>query len=331
MGKLTTFGINSICDNYIEFNSLDNITEIYNLIKANTNFYILGGGSNTIFVHDFKGLVLKVQLKGKSLLNETESSVLVESYAGENWDEWVAWTLENGYYGLENLTAIPGEVGACPIQNIGAYGAEVKDFIEEVEFLNLETGKIQTLTNAECAFGYRDSIFKQTLKSKVIILKVRFRLSKLENLNIAYSDIANEISKQAIQKLDAVLLSNIIRTIRERKLPDPKQLGNAGSFFKNPIIARSAFTPIIEKHPTMPHYDLPKGEVKIAAGWLIEQCGWKGKSIGGCAVHENQALVIVNKGNANYTDITSIVKKIQDDVYLKFGVKISPEVNMVGI
>ncbi|HAI79811.1 MAG TPA: UDP-N-acetylenolpyruvoylglucosamine reductase, partial [Chryseobacterium sp.] len=290
----------------------------------------LGGGSNILFTQDFGGLVIKLNLKGISeeFLNENE--VLVTAKAGENWHEFVQFCLSENYGGLENLSLIPGNVGTSPMQNIGAYGTEIKDTFVKCKVLNIETLEIEEFNKEECGFGYRDSIFKREGKGKYVILEVTFKLStKNHQIKTEYGAIKNELDKLGIENPTIQDVSRAVISIRQSKLPDPQILGNAGSFFKNPTIPLQQFTEVQNSYPQMPNY--PNGEmVKIPAGWLIEQCGWKGKQVGNVASHELQALVIVNKtGNATGKEIYDFSTMIIESVKDKFGIVLEREVNIV--
>lgn len=289
----------------------------------------LGGGSNVLFVDDFKGWVLKNEILGKELLSEQDDFVELLVGSGENWHEFVIWSLDQGYCGLENLSLIPGSVGAAPIQNIGAYGVEVKDVITKVEGYDLD-GQFRVFENSACEFGYRESIFKLKLLDRFFITRVGFRLSKTAELNLDYGPIQQELKKREIHNPTSKDVSNVVIDIRRSKLPDPKDLGNAGSFFKNPVVAKALFRELLSQYPDIPHYATEDDEeIKIPAGWLIEKAGWKGVQDGQAGVHKNQALVLVNLGQAKGIQICELSKKIQEDVFEKFGVSLVPEVRMV--
>ena len=330
LGKLTTFGIHALADEFWEIQNRHELNMALDYIVGKSkNYFILGGGSNTIFLKDFNGIVLQIRTKGISILNNSNDDVLIEVESGEIWDDFVKWTVEKNFYGLENLAAIPGTVGASPIQNIGAYGSEVKDTIESVEYIEILSGKIFRINNIDCKFGYRNSIFKEELKNKVVILSVRFRLSKNKLLKMDYFDVKEELKEYNLNDINSLSIYNAISTIRGRKLPDPKIVGNSGSFFKNPVITKELFNHLINKFPDLKYFYQNESEYKLAAGWMIEKSGWKGKSHGGCKVHENQALVITNAGNAKALDLLEIIEMIKQDVYRNFSVNIEPEVNLV--
>ncbi len=320
----------------------------------------LGGGSNILFTNDFAGIVIKINSKGIEIREEDDLQVLVTAEAGENWDEFVQYCVDRGWAGLENLSMIPGKVGAAPIQNIGAYGVEVKDVIESVRVAEIDSGKQRRLTNEECQFGYRDSIFKRALKGKVIILNVTFKLKKVDNalytgvagiqgkgatgqqgdeatgafvLRLDYGDIRAELKKLDVTDPTIRDVRQAICNIRRRKLPDPAEIGNAGSFFKNPVVGKDVFSSLKELYPGIPFYpqSLVVNEfVKIPAAWLIEQCGWKGFRTGDAGVHPNQPLVLVNYGTANGQQIIGLANQIMDSVFQKFGISLETEVNVIN-
>lgn len=329
--NLNTFGVDVSAKYFAEVNDVDDLKYAIEFAKINHfEILFLGGGSNILFTEDFGGLVIKLDLKGISeeFLNENE--VLVTAKAGENWHEFVQFCLSENYGGLENLSLIPGNVGTSPMQNIGAYGTEIKDTFEKCKVLNIETLEIEEFNKEECGFGYRDSIFKGEAKGKYVILEVTFKLStKNHQIKTEYGAIKNELDKLGIENPTIQDVSRAVISIRQSKLPDPQILGNAGSFFKNPTIPLQQFTEVQNSYPQMPNY--PNGEmVKIPAGWLIEQCGWKGKQVGNVASHELQALVIVNKtGNATGKEIYDFSTMIIESVKDKFGIGLEREVNIV--
>ena len=307
--------------------------------------FMLGGGSNIVLTGDVKPLVLKVEIKGMRLLSETAKHYVVEAGAGENWHDLVAWTLDNGYPGLENMAMIPGTVGASPVQNIGAYGVELQDRFESLDAIDLQTGQVFTLNAAQCAFGYRDSVFKrggaiatgdtaQTglgLKNRALILRVRFALPKAWKPVLGYADIEKKMAEHACTQPTARQLFDWVCAIRRAKLPDPDVIGNAGSFFKNPTVTPEQCADIIARDPKVVHYRMDDGSVKLAAGWLIDSCGWKGKSVGQAGVYEKQALVLVNRGagtdgnGATGGEVMTLAKAIQTSVYERFGILLEPE------
>ena len=288
----------------------------------------IGGGSNLLFTGDFDGMVLHSAIKGYEVVDETDDEVHVRVGAGEVWDDFVAYTVAQGWYGAENLSLIPGEVGASAVQNIGAYGVEAKDLIIEVETLEVASGTPRIFTNEECGYAYRESVFKKDLKGKYIVTRVVYRLKKMPSFRLDYGNVRAELEKRGCE----LTLANVRQTIidiRESKLPDPKVQGNAGSFFMNPIVSRSLFDSLLEEYPQMPHYEVDAERVKIPAAWMIDQCGWKGKRLGNAGVHTKQALVLVNCGGATGQEIIRLSEEIQKSVFDKFGVRISPEVNFI--
>lgn len=331
-----TFGIDAKAKYFAEVSSeqelIDILNEFKNLNLENPQRFpllFLGGGSNILFTKDFEGLAIKLNLKGIREEMMSEDEVLVTAKAGENWHQFVLYGLEKNYGGLENLSLIPGNVGTSPMQNIGAYGAEIKDTFVSCKVLNLETLEIETFDKEECKFGYRDSIFKQE-KGKYVILEVTFCLStKNHKIKIEYGAIKQELEKEGIKNPTIQDVSKAVIAIRQSKLPNPKETGNAGSFFKNPTIAKAQFEALQKQFPDIHFY--PSGEmVKIPAGWLIEQCGWKGKQVGNVATHGKQALVIINKtGNATGKDVFDFSKEIINSVKEKFGIELEREVNIV--
>ena len=328
--KLNTFGIDVKCKLFYEINHKTNLKE---LIKSNqfkqNNYLILGGGSNILFTKDYDGLIIKNEIKGIDIIEEDEKTKKVKVGAGENWHQFVLWTIKNELSGVENLALIPGNVGASPIQNIGAYGVEVKDFIDKIWAINLKNGKEKIFTNSECKFKYRDSIFKNELKNQYIILYVSFKLSKLPMLNTKYNDINNELLSLSLEK-STENICNAVINIRKRKLPDPKEIGNCGSFFKNPVIEKVKFEHLQKLYPNIIGYKISNTQVKLAAGWLIDQCGWKGYRDKDAGVHKNQALVLVNYGEATGQEIINLAQEIQNSVKKKFDINIYPEVNIIG-
>jgi UDP-N-acetylmuramate dehydrogenase len=309
-------------------------------LKAAPRF-VLGGGSNIVLTGDVKPLVLKVEIMGKRLVGETAKAWIVEAGAGENWHDLVTWTLQNGYPGLENLALIPGTVGASPVQNIGAYGVELQDRFESLDAVDLTTGQAFTLNAAQCAFGYRDSVFKHSsavpgpaghgfgLADKALITRVRFALPKAWKAVLGYADIEKKMQQLSVQAPEAMQIYEWICEIRKAKLPDPQVIGNAGSFFKNPTVSPEQCADIIQREPKIVHYHLADGSVKLAAGWLIDACGWKGKSIGNAGVYEKQALVLVNRGGTadpvTGGEVMTLAKSIQTSVYERFGILLEPE------
>lgn len=324
-----TFGIEAKAKEFVTVHSTDELIEILQQYPTSKKF-ILGGGSNMLLTQDIDALVIHLDLKGKKVIDENEDFVWVESQAGENWHEFVLWTIDQNFGGLENLSLIPGNVGTTPIQNIGAYGVEIKDTFVLCEAIHIETQELLVFTNEKCKFGYRDSIFKNEIKDEFIITSVVFKLTKHNHkLNTSYGAIEAELEKQHIKNPSLKDVSNAVITIRQSKLPNPKELGNSGSFFKNPVILKSDFEKIQQKFPDIPHYVVSETEVKVPAGWLIEQAGFKGKRFGDAGIHKNQALVLVNYGNATGQEILEVSKNIQRTIFETYGISIEAEVNII--
>ena len=286
---------------------------------------VLGGGSNLVFTGDFRGLVLKIAIAGRRLVREDANAWYVEAGAGENWHAFVRWTLAQGWPGLENLSLVPGTAGAAPIQNIGAYGLEVSERFDSLTAVSLDTGACFRLDAAGCRFGYRDSIFKHAQAGRSAIVAVTFRLPKRWQPVTRYAELADELAARGIIDPTPLDVSDAVIAIRRRKLPDPACLGNAGSFFKNPIVDAAALARLAAAHPGLPRYPQPDGTFKLAAGWLIDRCGWKGRDLGPVGAYEKQALVLVNRGGAHGRDVQRIARAIQDDVAARFGVRLEPE------
>ena len=295
--------------------------------------FVLGGGSNVVLTGDVKPLVLKVEVPGRRVLDDGPRATILEAGAGENWHDFVDWTLEQGFAGLENLALIPGTVGASPVQNIGAYGVELQDRFESLDAIDLVTGKSFTLDAGQCAFGYRDSVFKHVaakegdfgLAGRALILRVRFRLPKPWRPVLGYVDLERKRQESGIREPSARQVRDWVCAIRSAKLPDPRVIGNAGSFFKNPTVTPEQCQDIIAREPGIVHYPMPDGSVKLAAGWLIDACGWKGKSVGNAGVYERQALVLVNRGGATGGEVVTLARAIQTSVYERFGIRLEPE------
>ncbi|MBA2673360.1 UDP-N-acetylmuramate dehydrogenase [Ramlibacter sp.] len=295
--------------------------------------FVLGGGSNIVLTGDVKATVLKVEVMGKRVVDDGPRSTLVEAGAGENWHELVAWTMEQGLGGMENLALIPGTVGASPVQNIGAYGIELQDRFDSLDAIDLLTGRVFALDATQCAFGYRDSVFKHSpardsdfgLAGRALILRVRFRLPKPWKPVLGYLDLQRKMAETGIKEPTARQIFDWVCAIRGAKLPDPRQIGNAGSFFKNPTVTPEQCQDIIARDPAIVHYRMPDGTVKLAAGWLIDACGWKGKSVGQAGVYEKQALVLVNRGGATGGEVVTLARAIQTSVYERFGIRLEPE------
>lgn len=324
-----TFGIDVKAKQFISVTSVDDLKSIYSSLN-NLPKFILGGGSNMLLTKDIEALVIHINLKGKEIILQNDEDVLVKANAGENWHEFVLWTLEKGFGGLENLSLIPGNVGTSPIQNIGAYGVELKDTFHSCDALNLETLEIETFTNSSCQFDYRNSIFKQEAKGKYIILSVVFKLTtKNHVLHTNYGAIMSELEQMQITNPTIQDISNAVISIRKSKLPDPIEIGNSGSFFKNPILSTESFLKLKDNFPDVPHYMVSKDEVKVPAGWLIETAGFKGKTLGNYGVHKKQALVLVNYGGASGNDILELSQLIQHTILRLFDIVIEAEVNII--
>lgn len=324
-----TFGIEAKAKQFVAVHNLDELQAVLKNHSSEKKF-ILGGGSNMLLTQDINALVIHIDLKGKKIIKEDDDFVWVESQAGENWHEFVLWTIDQNFGGLENMSLIPGNVGTTPVQNIGAYGAEIKDTFVSCDAMNIETQEVKTFTKDECKFGYRESIFKQEAKDKFIITSVIFKLKKHSHIiNIDYGDIKAELSKNNVNNPTIKDVSNAVIAIRNTKLPNPKELGNSGSFFKNPVISKELFEKVQAKFPEVKHFEVSPTEVKVPAGWLIENAGLKGYRNGYAGVHKNQALVLVNYGNATGQDILNLSKYVQKTVFDKYGIAIEAEVNVI--
>ena len=324
-----TFGIDVTAKSFVSVTTTEDLVAV---LKAHQNesHFIIGGGSNMLLTQDINDLVIHIDLKGKQVIQEEDNHVFIQCNAGENWHEFVLWTINQNYGGLENMSLIPGNVGTSPIQNIGAYGVELKDHFFSCEALNLETFKVETFLNKDCNFGYRNSIFKNETKDKYIILNVTFKLTSTNhNLKVDYGAIKDELSQNTITNPTIKDISKAVIAIRESKLPDPKKIGNSGSFFKNPVIPTEAFNELLKNFPKAPSYKVSDTEVKVPAGWLIETAGFKGKTFGNYGVHKKQALVLVNYGGATGNDILKLSQLIQLTVKRIFNIDIEAEVNVV--
>ncbi len=322
-----TFRIDVSALFFVEVNSKEDLLELIQteVFKTNKRF-VLGGGSNLLLTQNFDGLVIRLGIRGISVCEEGDD-VFVQAGAAENWHQFVQHCVNNGYAGLENLSLIPGTVGASPIQNIGAYGVEMKDHFYSLEAFELSSGEIKKFNKEQCEFGYRESVFKNKLKGQYIITSVVFKLSKTPSLKLHYGAIEEELKKRNITQPSIKDVSQVVSEIRVSKLPDPSTIGNSGSFFKNPVIDATQFKELLSKHPDVVNYPAAEGKVKLAAGWLIEQCGWKGKQIGQVGTWKNQALVIVNHGTASGKEIFDFSELIIASVYERFGVTLEREVN----
>ena len=325
-----TFGIDQSCKKIYEPETIDDLHNILATIKKDP-LLIIGGGSNLLLTKDFEGNVLHLKIKGieATPYSQEQNSVLLRCGAGETWDDIVVYAVSHGYYGIENLSIIPGEVGASAVQNIGAYGIEVKDYIYQIEAIEIESGNEVMIHPENCDYAYRYSRFKNEWKGKYVITYVTYKLKTVFTPYTQYGNIQNILTQKGITNPTAKDIRDAIIDVRNAKLPDPKVEGNAGSFFINPIIPKEKFKELLNQYPDMPHYNVSENKEKIPAGWMIEQCGWKGKSLGPAGVHHKQALVLVNKGNAKGADIVRLCKQIQEDVFAKFGIRISPEVNII--
>lgn len=326
-----TFAIDTKAKYFARFTSAGELREVLNSpIATHNSKLILGGGSNVLFTNDFNGIVLKNELCGIELVKEDARHYYVKAAAGENWNSFVMHCINHNYAGLENLSLIPGNVGASPMQNIGAYGVEVKDVFESLEAMNKSDLSVHTFSANDCEFGYRESVFKRKYKDKFVILNVTFRLNKQPVFNISYGAIEQELEKMNVQDLSIKAISQAVINIRTSKLPDPKQIGNAGSFFKNPVITKKHFDELKIEYATMPGYVAGEAHMKVAAGWLIEQCGWKGYRKNDYGVHAKQALVLVNYGNASGEEIYNLSTEIINSVQQKFSIMLEREVNIVN-
>lgn len=322
-----TFHVEAIALQFVEINKLNDLEEMFeqDMLKSD-EIFILGAGSNILFTKNCDGLVLFNQLKGIEKNLEDEDHIVLSVRGGENWSELVDFTVDHGWGGLENLSLIPGTVGAAPVQNIGAYGVELKEVLVEVEAFDLHTGETRTFLNTECEFSYRDSIFKSKYRGRYFITDITIRLRKNPKINIEYTPLKNKFSKRDPDSISVKEVSNAVKEIRNSKLPDPEKLGNAGSFFKNPVVQFSNIEELIAKFPDMPFYKIEEDYYKVAAGWLIEKTGWKGRRIGDAGVHEKQALVLVNYGKATGLELLNLSEGIQSAVYAKFGITLDREV-----
>jgi UDP-N-acetylmuramate dehydrogenase len=328
--NFNTFGVDVNARYFVEINHEDDLVELFlDPQWQQTERLVLGGGSNMLLISDFDGLVIRLNIRGiEHRINHDE--VFVEAGAGEVWNDLVNFCVARNYAGLENLSLIPGSVGASPIQNIGAYGVELKDIFYSCKAFEIATGQFKTFTKEDCKFGYRESIFKSELKGLYIIVSVKFQLSLISNLNLSYGAIGQELTTRHIIEPTIKDVSQVVSHIRVAKLPDPSTIGNAGSFFKNPVITGDEFAPLHTKFPDVVNYPASDGHVKLAAGWLIEQCGWKGKVVGNTGTWKNQALVLVNHGGATGQEVYNFSSQIIDSVYSKFGVTLQREVNIIG-
>lgn len=339
-----TFGIDAKCKRFLEYSSVEDAQEIARMLTPEDQpILIVGGGSNLLLTHDYPGTVIHSAIKGILMTSNPEEIMAVDSGisdsigkqdvflkcgSGEVFDDVVDFAVKHGLHGAENLSIIPGDVGACAVQNIGAYGVEAKDIIFRVEAVEIASGKVVTFDNADCEYSYRQSKFKHEWRDKYLMTHVVFRLSKVFAPDLDYGNIRKSLAEHGINQPTAEQLRDVIIEIRNSKLPDPKVLGNAGSFFMNPIIDRLKFEALQTRYPDIPHYDVDEERVKVPAGWMIDQCGWKGKSLGRAGVHDKQALVLVNRGGATGKEVVQLCEAIRKDVFEKFGIDIHPEVNI---
>jgi UDP-N-acetylmuramate dehydrogenase len=327
--QYNTFGLDVKASHFIKINSLEALKEIYKNTNLPNKKLILGGGSNILLLNDFVGLVLKIEFEGIQKISENKDEVRIKAGAGVGWHAFVMYCIAHNWAGIENLSLIPGTVGAAPMQNIGAYGVEIKDVFYSLEALNLETLEVETFDALQCKFGYRESYFKHEGKGKYVILNVTFRLSKKPDFKTSYGVINDTLAEMGITDLSIGAISQAVIKIRQSKLPDPAEIGNSGSFFKNPEVSFDVFEAFHSKFPAAPFYKISEDMYKIPAGWLIEQAGWKGHRRGEIGVHAKQALVLVNYGNGIGENIRTLAFEIRDSVFQKFGIDIQPEVNFI--
>lgn len=328
--NFNTFHVDVHASFLIRINNENEIVESFEFAKAkNLNYMILGGGSNVLFLHDFDGVIFQPVNKGIEIVDENRDEVIIQIQAGESWDDVVRFSIDNNFFGIENLSAIPGSAGAAPIQNIGAYGVEVKDSLISVLGMKISSAKKLILTNQDCEFGYRNSIFKRELKNDFLITSIRLKLSKIPKVNLSYSNLSEYFSSKKMSEISSKEISAVIRKIRESKLPNPEMLGNAGSFFKNPVVSKLKYDELESQFDSIPSFIINENEVKIPAGWLIEKCGFKGKRIGNVGTYEKQSLIIVNYSNATGKEIKSFAEKIRSEVKMKFGINLEYEVNII--
>jgi len=326
-----TFGVEAIAKYFAVASNQDEVREILNWTKENNQkILLLSGGSNMLIVNDWDGLALKIEMHGIEIVESNEDEAIVKVNSAEVWNDFVQWCIERDLGGLENLSLIPGRAGTAPIQNIGAYGVEIKDTMTELTALEIATGQLRTFTNEQCKFGYRDSVFKNELKGQYLILDVSFKLTKKNHkLHTEYGAIRNELAQMGIENPTIKDVAQAVIKIRQSKLPDPKKIGNSGSFFKNPIIDQKLFNELKLKFPEIVGYPSGDDKVKVAAGWLIENAGWKGKRFGDAGVHKDQALVLVNHGNATGKEIYDLSEKIIQDIFEKYNIHLEREVNVI--
>ena len=325
-----TFGIDASCRRFLEYSSIEEARLVADILRGGNNpFLIIGGGSNLLLTKDYAGVVVHSAIKGIEAEEQADGTVMLTCGSGEVWDDVVAYSVERGWYGAENLSIIPGEVGASAVQNIGAYGAEVCQIIDKIEAVEIATGDIRIFDVKECGYGYRQSRFKKEWKDRYLMTHVTYRLAKQQPLRLEYGNIKAELERKGINEPTLAQLRQVIIDIRNEKLPDPKVEGNAGSFFMNPVVSKEKYEELAALYPNMPHYTIDAEHEKIPAGWMIDQCGWKGKSLGRAGVHGKQALVLVNRGGATGEEIVQLCETIRKDVCDRFGIDIHPEVNVI--
>lgn len=325
-----TFGIEASCRRFLEYASVSEAGEVADILRAEqAPWLIVGGGSNLLLTHDYQGTVVHSALRGMTLTEQPDGQAMLCCGSGESWDDVVAWAVQMGFPDFVNLSLIPGDVGASAVQNIGAYGAEVAQFIHEVRAVEVATGQRVTIPATECRYAYRDSRFKHEWKNAFLITHVVYRLNRSAALQLDYAGIREALQQRAIDQPTPSQLRQTIIDIRRHKLPDPTETGNAGSFFVNPVVERAKYDALASRYDQMPHYDVDADHVKIPAAWLIDQCGWKGRTMGRAGVHHRQALVLVNRGGASGTDIVNLCRAIQADVYQRFSIELKPEVNII--
>lgn len=324
-----TFGVDALARYFTQATTIDELQEALGYRQQTKDLLLLGGGSNVLFRNNFDGLVVRNNLKGISCVGEDEHFFYVKSAAGEVWHDFVLHCIDQGYAGVENLSLIPGSVGAAPMQNIGAYGVEIKQVFHELEALHIEDMSLHKFDNQACEFGYRESVFKRKLKNQFVIVSVTLKLRKKPEFNTSYGAIEQELEKQQVNQLSIRAISDAVIAIRQQKLPDPKKIGNAGSFFKNPVIEMSDYERLKDEFPDVAAYPAGEGKMKVAAGWLIDQAGWKGKTFGNYGVHKNQALVLVNYGGATGGEIYDLSEEILQSVKTKYGITLEREVNII--
>ena len=325
-----TFGIDAQCRRYLEYATAEEACAIADeLRRASQPFLIIGAGSNLLPTGDYDGTVVHSAVRGISLTEHPDGSALLRCGSGETWDDVVAWTVDRGFADLANLSLIPGEVGASAVQNIGAYGAEAFQFIHAIHAIDIQTGQRLIIPQQDCRYGYRDSLFKHEWKNRFLITHVSYQLHRQYKPNLEYGNLRTELERKSIESPTPQQLRQVIIDIRRSKLPDPAEQGNAGSFFMNPVVSRAKFEELSAVYPQIPHYYINEDSEKIPAAWLIDQCGWKGRTLGCAGVHHKQPLVLVNLGGATGQDIVALCKAIQDDVQQRFGITLKPEVNIV--